>query len=92
MNFFPGPNNLLALVHGTRTNGLQVTLGRLPLMVILLLSVGFKSPLVMSHAAFQWLRWIGAGYLLWMAWQAFNTTVVVGDDETPLKVSIMRMS
>ena len=97
MNFFPGPNNLLALVHGTRTNGLQATLaglGRLPPMVILLLllSVGLESLLATSHTTFQWLRWIGAGYLLWMAWQAFNTPVVIEDDETPLKVSIIRMS
>ncbi len=29
MNLFPGPNNLLALVHGTRTNARQATLAGL---------------------------------------------------------------
>ena len=39
MNFFPGPNNLVALVHGIRTNARRATvagLARLPVMVVML--------------------------------------------------------
>ena len=80
MNFFPGPNNLLALVHGIRTNARHATvagLARLPVMVVMLvlLAVGLEALLAISARAFQWLRIIGAGYLLWMAWQAINVVV-----------------
>ena len=80
MNFFPGPNNLLALVHGIRTNARHATVAgfaRLPVMVVMLvlLAVGLEALLALSARAFQWLRIIGAGYLLWMAWQAINVVV-----------------
>jgi threonine/homoserine/homoserine lactone efflux protein len=77
MNFFPGPNNLLALVHGTRTTARHATLAglaRLPVMVIMLvlLALGLEALLALSANAFQWLRIVGAAYLLWMAWQSLN--------------------
>ena len=80
MNFFPGPNNLLALVHGTRTTARHATLAglaRLPAMVVMLilLALGLEALLALSADAFQWLRLIGACYLLWMAWQALHAIV-----------------
>ena len=80
MNFFPGPNNLLALVHGTRTTARHATLAglaRLPAMVVMLilLALGLEALLALSADAFQCLRLIGAGYLLWMAWQALHAIV-----------------
>ena len=80
MNFFPGPNNLLALVHGIRTNARHATLAglaRLPVMLVMLvlLAAGLEALLALSASAFQWLRIIGAGYLLWMAWQAIHVVV-----------------
>ena len=77
MNFFPGPNNLLALVHGTRTTAQNATIAgfaRLPVMVVMLvlLALGLEALLALSANAFQWLRIVGAAYLLWMAWQALN--------------------
>lgn len=80
MNFFPGPNNLLALVHGTRTTARHATLAglaRLPAMVVMLilLALGLEALLALSADAFQWLRLFGAGYLLWMAWQALHVIV-----------------
>ena len=77
MNFFPGPNNLLALVHGTRTTAQNATiagLARLPVMVVMLvlLALGLEALLALSANAFQWLRIVGAAYLLWMAWQVLN--------------------
>ena len=80
MNFFPGPNNLLALVHGTRTTARHATLAglaRLPAMVVMLilLALGLEALLALSADAFQWLRLVGAAYLLWMAWQALHAIV-----------------
>ena len=77
MNFFPGPNNLLALVHGTRATARHATLAglaRLPVMVVMLvlLALGLEALLALSANAFQWLRIVGACYLLWMAWQSLN--------------------
>ncbi len=85
MNFFPGPNNLVALVHGIRTNARRATvagLARLPVMVVMLvlLAVGLEALLAVSAGAFQWLRIIGAGYLLWMAWQAIHVVVTTRFD------------
>ena len=80
MNFFPGPNNLLALVHGTRTTARLATLAglaRLPAMVVMLilLALGLEALLALSADAFQWLRIVGAAYLLWMAWQSLRAVV-----------------
>ena len=85
MNFSPGPNNLVALVHGIRTNARRATvagLARLPVMVVMLvlLAVGLEALLALSAGAFQWLRIIGAGYLLWMAWQAIHVVVTTRFD------------
>lgn len=85
MNFFPGPNNLVALVHGIRTNARRATvagLARLPVMVVMLvlLAVGLEALLALSAGAFQWLRIIGAAYLLWMAWQAIHVVVTTRFD------------
>ena len=80
MNFFPGPNNLLALVHGTRTTARHATLAglaRLPAMVVMLilLALGLEALLALSANAFQWLRIVGAVYLLWMAWKSLHAVV-----------------
>ncbi len=88
MNFFPGPNNLLALVHGVHTDARYATaagLARLPVMVVMLvlLAAGLEALLALSASAFQWLRVVGAGYLLWMAWQSLN---VVGPTRFDLEV------
>ena len=85
MNFFPGPNNLLALVHGVRTDARHATLAglaRLPVMVVMLvlLAAGLEALLALSARAFQWLRVVGAGYLLWMAWPSLIVVVPTGFD------------
>ena len=80
MNFFPGPNNLVALVHGTRvglTPAFIAGLARLPVMVVMLvlLIFGLEALLAASQNAFQWLRFFGAGYLIYMAYQALRAKV-----------------
>lgn len=80
MNFFPGPNNLIALVHGTREGIARSSLAglaRLPVMVIMLilLAVGLEALLAMSENAFYIMRFAGAAYLLYMAWQTLSARV-----------------
>lgn len=80
MNFFPGPNNLIALVHGTRvgiTASSIAGLARLPVMVIMLvlLAIGLEALLAMSENAFYMMRFAGAAYLLYMAWQTLSARV-----------------
>lgn len=80
MNFFPGPNNLLALVHGTRTSArlaICAGLARLPMMVLMLLLLGYglEALLALSANAFMWLRYGGAVYLLWMAYRSLRLRV-----------------
>ncbi|QJD71895.1 LysE family translocator [Marinobacterium sp. LSUCC0821] len=80
MNFFPGPNNLIALIHGTRTTLLKsfiAGLARLPVMVVMLflLAIGLEALLALSENAFYVMRFIGAGYLLYMAWQSLRAHV-----------------
>jgi len=80
MNFFPGPNNLIALVHGTREGILRSSiagLARLPVMVVMLilLAVGLEALLALSEQAFYLMRFAGAAYLLYMAWQTLNAHV-----------------
>ncbi len=80
MNFFPGPNNLIALVHGTRvgiTASSIAGLARLPVMVVMLvlLAIGLEALLAMSENAFYMMRFAGAAYLLYMAWQTLSARV-----------------
>jgi threonine/homoserine/homoserine lactone efflux protein len=96
MNFFPGPNNLVALVHGTETDAWRASLAglaRLPVMILMLmlLAVGLEVLLATSAAAFQWIRLVGALYLLWMAWRAFTAHVRVGSASGE-RVSLWRMA
>lgn len=86
MNFFPGPNNLIALIHGTRTSILSASiagLARLPVMVVMLvlLAVGLEALLALSPDAFFFMKLIGSGYLLYMAYQALRTQVSINSVE-----------
>jgi threonine/homoserine/homoserine lactone efflux protein len=44
-------------------------------VMLALLAIGLEALLALSASAFQWLRIVGAGYLLWMAWQAIHVVV-----------------
>jgi len=84
MNFFPGPNNLIALVHGTQTSvrlSIIAGLARLPIMAVMLflLAVGLEMLLAISEKSFAALRFLGAAYLLWMAWQALSVRIDLQD-------------
>ena len=78
MNFFPGPNNMLALVNGTQSSAVRATLAglaRLPVMMvmILLLAMGLEWLMTQGAQVLDWIRYIGAAYLVWMGWGAWRS-------------------
>ncbi|MFJ4193924.1 LysE family translocator [Pseudomonas sp. NPDC089534] len=80
----PGPNMAIvtshALAHGWRA-GLAAALGITLADVLMTLAVSAGlGALVMSWTpAFDLLRWGGACYLLWLAWQALKTAPAEGE-------------
>jgi threonine/homoserine/homoserine lactone efflux protein len=91
----PGPNMAIvtshALAHGWRAGfaaALGITLA--DVLMTLMVSAGLGA-LVMSWApAFDMLRWAGACYLLWLAWQALKTTPA-DTDAQPLQASLRKV-
>lgn len=78
MNFFPGPNNMLALVNGTQSTAWRASiagLARLPVMVVMifLLAIGLDWLMAKGAVVLDWIRYIGAAYLIWMGWGAWRS-------------------
>lgn len=73
----PGPNVALivanSVAHGPRY-GLLTVAGTSSAMVVQLAvtALGMASLLTVMGHAFEWLRWIGVAYLLWLAVQAWR--------------------
>lgn len=78
----PGPDNLFVLAqsaqHGRRT-GLTVTLGLCTGLLIhtSAVALGVAAIFRASALAFDLLKYIGAAYLLYLAWQAFHAKQAV---------------
>lgn len=71
LNIFPGPNNLLSLSNGARFGlgtAFRAGFGRLPAFAIMvgLTALGLGALLATSETAFLILKWLGAGYLLYL--------------------------
>jgi threonine/homoserine/homoserine lactone efflux protein len=82
----PGPNMAIvtshAVVHGWRA-GLAAALGitLADVLMTVMVSAGLGA-LVMSWApAFDLIRWAGACYLLWLAWQALKAPAAATDPQ-----------
>ena len=89
----PGPDNLFVLLqsalHG-RAAGLVVTLG---LCTGLLghsaaVALGLAAVFQTSAAAFAVLKYVGAGYLLYLAWQAFSKDALHSTGEAARDVGL----
>ncbi len=73
----PGPDNLFVLAQAAQRGikaGLVVTLGLCTGLVVhtTAVALGLAALFMASAVAFTVLKFIGAGYLLYLAWQAFS--------------------
>jgi homoserine/homoserine lactone efflux protein len=74
----PGPTVTViianSLTHGTRAGLLNVAGTQLGLgVMMLILVVGLSSVIAAMGWLFDWLRWAGAAYLVWMGWQLLRS-------------------
>ncbi|WP_437890007.1 cysteine/O-acetylserine transporter [Phytobacter sp. V91] len=86
----PGPNNILALSsvnqYGFRRST-RVLLGMsLGFLVLMLVCGAFTFTLInVLPAVTRWLVWVGAAYILWLAWRIATSSPVTSDaDGRPL--------
>ena len=86
----PGPNNILALSsvnqHGFRRS-LRVLAGMSAGFLVLMLVCGIFTYTLISvlPTLTNWLVWIGAAYILWLAWKIANSSPAADDSsERPL--------
>ncbi|MCK4541379.1 MAG: LysE family translocator [Spirochaetales bacterium] len=76
----PGPDNIFVLaqsaMHG-RSAGIVVMLGLCTGLIVHSIAVALGVAVIFqtSAVAFSFLKYIGAGYLLYLAWQAFRSSV-----------------
>lgn len=86
----PGPNNILALsaatAHGFRQS-IRVLAGMsLGFLVVMLLCAGIAFSLaVIDPAIIHLLSWVGAAYILWLAWK-IATSPVADENARPKPV------
>jgi threonine/homoserine/homoserine lactone efflux protein len=81
----PGPDNVFVLLQSAaygRRAGMLVVLGLCAGLVLhtTAIALGLAALFAASETAFVVLKWVGAGYLAYLAWQAFRTPV--SDDGT----------
>lgn len=86
----PGPNNILALNsvnhHGFRRS-FRVLAGMSAGFLVLMLACGLFTYSLISvlPSVTQWLVWVGAAYILWLAWKiACSSTASSDDEEKPI--------
>ena len=78
----PGPTVTVivanSLAHGTRAGLLNVAGTQLGLgLMMLVLVVGLSSVIAAMGWAFEWLRWIGAAYLIWLGYKLLRSPEVI---------------
>jgi len=79
ITIIPGPTVTLivanSLTHGTRAGLLNVAGTQLGLgLMMLVLAVGLTSIIATMGIWFDWLRLIGAAYLIWIGWKLLRST------------------
>ncbi len=87
--FAPGPDNIFVLtqsVTGGRAAGVKITLGLCTGLLVhtTVVAVGVAAIFRTSVIAFNTLKYIGAAYLLYLAWKAFRASsggIELGDRE-----------
>ena len=79
ITIIPGPTVMLivanSLTHGTRAGLLNVAGTQLGLgLMMLVLAVGLTSIIAIMGIWFDWLRLIGAAYLIWIGWKLLRSS------------------
>jgi threonine/homoserine/homoserine lactone efflux protein len=80
----PGPTVTVivanSLAHGTRAGLLNVAGTQLGLALMMaILVVGLSSVIAAMGWLFDWLRWAGAVYLVWLGWQLLRSPEAIAD-------------
>ena len=92
----PGPDNVFVLTQsaiGGRIAGVIVTLGLCTGLIFHTMAVAFGVAVIFqtSAAAFTLLKLFGAGYLLYLAWQAFRARPNTGAGPEDARLSIREL-
>src|SRR6202007_1698846 len=79
MTIMPGPTVTLivanSLTHGSRAGLLNVLGTQLGLgLMMLVLAIGLTSIIATMGVWFDWLRLIGAAYLIWLGWKLLRSS------------------
>jgi threonine/homoserine/homoserine lactone efflux protein len=91
----PGPDNLFVLMesatHGRKT-GMSVVMGLCTGLVVhtVLVTLGLAAVFAASPAAFNVLKFVGSGYLVYLAWQALRAPAASPLAHERVKPTLMR--
>lgn len=92
----PGPDNIFVLtqsiVHG-RTAGIIITLGLCTglLFHTAIVALGIAAIFQTSVTAFNTIKFIGAGYLLYLAWKAFTSKEAIKQNNETEELKIAKL-
>jgi homoserine/homoserine lactone efflux protein len=84
ITLIPGPTVTViianSLAHGTRAGLLNVAGTQLGLgLMMAILVVGLSSVIAAMGWLFDWLRWAGAAYLVWLGWQLLRSPEAIAE-------------
>ena len=84
ITLIPGPTVTViianSLAHGTRAGLLNVAGTQLGLgLMMAILVVGLSSVIAAMGSLFDWLRWAGAAYLVWLGWQLLRSPEAIAE-------------
>jgi homoserine/homoserine lactone efflux protein len=84
ITLIPGPTVTVivanSLAHGPRAGLLNVAGTQLGLALMMaILVVGLSSVIAAMGWLFEWLRWAGAAYLVWLGWQLLRSPEAIAD-------------
>jgi threonine/homoserine/homoserine lactone efflux protein len=90
ITLIPGPTVTViianSLAHGTRAGLLNVAGTQLGLgLMMAILVVGLSSVIAAMGWVFDWLRWAGAIYLVWLGWKLLRTPDVLDDVQKTMR-------
>lgn len=85
LSLVPGPDNIFVLMQSAlygRRAGLVITLGLCSGLLVhtLAVALGVASLFMVSAVAFSVLKFVGASYLLYLAWLSFRATAITLDE------------